>query len=163
MIGTGRRNCAVPAPPSPAPASPVAPGEGVAPWPGPVILFDGVCNLCAGAVQFIIKRDPEGKIRFASLQSPIGQRLMSEHGLPPDQLDSFVLIENGRACTESTAALRTARHLTGLWPACHICIILPHFVRDPMYRFIARRRYRWFGKQESCLMPTPELRTRFLG
>lgn len=128
----------------------------------PVVLFDGVCNLCAWAVQFIISRDPTGKFHFASLQSDTGRRLMEEHGLNPGQLDSFVLVEDGRAYTESTAALKVSRHLSGLWPICHICIVLPHFVRDPLYRFIARNRYRWFGKKDSCLMPTPELRARFL-
>lgn len=130
---------------------------------GPVVLFDGVCNLCAWAVQFIIERDPRGIFRFASLQSDTGRRLMAQHGLDPSQLDTFVLVEDGRAYTKSTAALKVSRHLSGLWSICHICIILPHFVRDPIYRFIARNRYRWFGKKDSCLMPTPELRAKFLG
>ena len=130
--------------------------------PGPVVLFDGVCNLCAWAVQFIIERDPEGAIRFAPLQSATAQHLMATHGLEPGSLDSFVLVEAGQAYTQSTAALKVARHLSGLWPMCHICIILPHFVRDPIYRWIARNRYRWFGKKDSCMLPTPALRARFL-
>lgn len=130
---------------------------------GPVVLFDGVCNLCAWAVQFIIERDPRGIFRFASLQSDTGRRLMAAHGLDPGQLDTFVLVEDGRAYTKSTAALKVSRHLSGLWPICHICIALPHFVRDPFYGFIAKNRYRWFGKKDSCLMPTPELRAKFLG
>lgn len=130
--------------------------------PPPLILFDGVCNLCAWAVRFIIERDPRGVFRFASLQSELGRKLLAEHGIDPSQTDSFILIENGVAYVESTAALRVARHLSGLWPICHFAILLPRLVRDPVYRFIARNRYRWFGKQESCMIPTPELKSRFL-
>lgn len=128
----------------------------------PIILFDGVCNLCAWAVRFIVERDPRGLFRFASLQSPTGQALMLEYRLDPTQLDSFVLVENGRAYSESTAALRVARHLGGAWPVFYGAIVLPRFVRDPIYKFIARNRYRWFGKKETCMIPTPELRARFL-
>ena len=127
-----------------------------------LILFDGVCNLCAGAVRFIIKRDPKGFFRFASLQSELGQRLLKEHGIDPSRTDSFVLIENGAAYAESTAALRVARHLSRAWPLCYAGIILPRVLRDRVYRFIARNRYRWFGKQETCMIPTPELRARFI-
>ena len=129
----------------------------------PLILFDGVCNLCAWAVRFIIERDPEAVFRFASLQSDLGKEFLMKHGLDTERLDSFVLIENGVAYTESTAALRVARKLGGAWPVCYAGIMVPKFLRDPAYRFIARNRYRWFGKQDSCLMPTPELRARFLG
>ena len=128
----------------------------------PTILFDGVCNLCAWAVRFILERDPRNALRFASLQSDTGQRLLAEHGLQAVTMDSFVLIENGVAFTESTAALRVSRHLHRAWPLCYAGIILPRVLRDPIYRFIARNRYRWFGKQDSCMMPTPELRARFL-
>lgn len=128
----------------------------------PIILFDGVCNLCAWAVRFIIERDPRGVFRFASLQSAAGQELMRKHGLNPSQLDSFVLVENDRAYSESTAALRVARRLSGAWPLFYGAMVLPRFVRDPLYKFIARNRYRWFGKKDSCLIPTPELRARFL-
>lgn len=128
----------------------------------PLILFDGVCNLCAWAVQFMIERDPGNLFRFASLQSELGQRLLAEHGIDTTRTDSFVLIEDGVAYTESTAALRVVRRLSGAWPLCYAGIIFPRFLRDPVYRFIAQNRYRWFGKQDSCLMPTPELRARFL-
>lgn len=128
----------------------------------PLILFDGVCNLCAWAVQFIIARDPRGVFRFASLQSPLGQKIMQEHGLAPGQLDSFVLVEEGVAYTESTAALKVSKKLDGAWPLCYTAIILPRVVRDPVYRFIARNRYRWFGRKDACMIPTPELRARFL-
>lgn len=128
----------------------------------PLILFDGVCNLCAWAVRFIIERDPRDIFRFVSLQSDMGKRLLAQHGIDPARTDSFVLIENGTAFTESTAALRVAKRLHRAWPLFYAGIILPRFVRDPVYRFIARNRYRWFGKQDSCMMPTPELRARFL-
>lgn len=129
---------------------------------GPVVLFDGVCNLCAWAVQFIIARDRKGIFRFASLQSEAGKRLSAAHGVDTTLLDSFVLVENGRAYTQSTAALKVARRLSWPWPICHICIVLPHFLRDPLYRLIARNRYRWFGKRDSCMLPTPDLKARFL-
>lgn len=87
---------------------------------------------------------------------------MLEHRLDPTRLDSFVLVENGRAFRESTAALRVARHLAGAWPLFYGAIVLPRFVRDPIYKFIARNRYRWFGKKDTCMIPTPELRARFL-
>jgi predicted DCC family thiol-disulfide oxidoreductase YuxK len=128
----------------------------------PLILFDGVCNLCAWAVRFVIERDPRGRFRFASLQSELGRRLLDQHGIDPARTDSFILIEGGAASVESTAALRVARHLSGLWPLCHLAILLPRLARDPVYRFIARNRYRWFGKQDTCMIPTPELKSRFV-
>jgi predicted DCC family thiol-disulfide oxidoreductase YuxK len=129
----------------------------------PIILFDGVCNLCQWAVRFIIERDPGAIFRFASLQSEVGQRLLAEHGLTisPDP-DSIVLIAGGRAYTHTDAALRIARRLSGPWPLLWVFIGLPRALRDPVYRFIARNRYRWFGRQETCWMPTPALRARFL-
>jgi predicted DCC family thiol-disulfide oxidoreductase YuxK len=129
----------------------------------PLILFDGVCNLCAGAVRFIIKHDPAAVFRFASLQSETGRRLLAKHGIDSTRIDSFVLVEDDVAYTESTAALRVARRLQGAWPLCFYGgILLPRLLRDPVYRFIARHRYQWFGKEESCMIPTPELRTRFV-
>lgn len=128
----------------------------------PTLLFDGVCNLCSGSVQFILKRDRQGRFRFASLQSEVGRRLMTEHGLDPDALSSVVLIEDGRAYQESTAALRIARHLPGAWKLLRAFLVIPRPLRDAAYRLIARNRYRWFGKTESCWLPTPELRARFL-
>jgi predicted DCC family thiol-disulfide oxidoreductase YuxK len=128
----------------------------------PIILFDGVCNLCAWAVRFIIERDPRAVFRFTSLQSDIGQQLLIDHQLDPQNMDSFILIEDGAAHQQSTAALKVARHLSGAWPLLHAFIVLPTFLRDPLYRLIARNRYRWFGKEETCMVPTPELRARFL-
>ena len=128
----------------------------------PVILFDGVCNLCAWAVRFIIERDPEARFLFASLQSECGQRPLTAHRLDPANMDSFILIEEGRAYQQSTAALKVARHLSGPWPLFYACIVLPALIRDAFYRFIAPNRYHWFGRQESCMIPTPKLRSRFL-
>jgi len=127
-----------------------------------VILFDGVCNLCHQAVRFIIPRDPAGRFRFASLQSSAGQRLLMKYGLPPHDLQSVVVIDRGRIYTESTAALRIARHLSGMWPALfYLGMICPRPLRDAVYRRIASRRYQWFGKRE-CLLPSPEAKERFL-
>ncbi|MFZ4768251.1 MAG: thiol-disulfide oxidoreductase DCC family protein [Roseimicrobium sp.] len=127
-----------------------------------IVLFDGVCNLCAWAVQFIIKRDSRGVFKFAALQSEAGQRLLLEHGYASASLDSFVLIEAEGLYVKSEAALRVARHLSGFWPLCYGALILPWRLRDAVYGWIARNRYRWFGKQESCLVPTPEWRARII-
>ena len=128
----------------------------------PVILFDGVCNLCNGFVQFVIRRDRVGRFRFASLQSAEGQALLTAHGLPaPTEPESIVLIENGRAYSHSGAVLRLARHLPG-WRWLTAFRVVPRPVRDAVYRWVARNRYRWFGRQEACLLPTPELKARFL-
>jgi len=135
-------------------------GETPAP---PVVLFDGVCNLCSGSVQFLLKRDPEGRFRFASLQSEAGRSLMAEHGLDVDALSSVLLIEDGQVWQESSAALRIARHLPGAWKLLRVFAAVPRPLRDAAYRWIARNRYRWFGKTETCWLPTPELKARFLG
>jgi predicted DCC family thiol-disulfide oxidoreductase YuxK len=129
----------------------------------PIVLFDGVCNLCSTSVQFILQRDPTGKFRFASLQSDLAQRLLTERGLDPKALDSVVVIDGDRLYRESDAALRIARDMKGAWKALAVFRVIPRPVRDWAYRLIARNRYRWFGKKESCWLPTPELRGRFLG
>src|SRR4028119_1503639 len=126
----------------------------------PTILFDGVCNLCNGSVQFILRRDPEARFRFASLQSEAGQRLVTEQGLNPEVLSSVILIEDGRVYRESTAALRIARHMAGAWKLLRVFVLIPRPIRDAVYRLIARNRYRWFGKSETCWLPPPELRGR---
>ena len=130
----------------------------------PVVLFDGVCNLCNGAVQFIVDRDPRGTFRFTSLQSVRAASLLREHGREPPrgEPDSVVLIEDGRVYERSTAALRIARRLSGAWPLFYAFLIVPRLLRDAVYSLIARYRYRWFGKSEQCRVPTPELRARFL-
>jgi predicted DCC family thiol-disulfide oxidoreductase YuxK len=128
----------------------------------PILLFDGVCNLCNGSVQLIIRRDPEARFRFASLQSEVGQRYLDELRVDRDAVDSVILVEGGRWYKESDAALRIARLLGGPWRALGVFRLLPRPLRNRLYRFIARHRYRWFGKRESCWLPTPELRERFL-
>ena len=128
----------------------------------PVVLFDGVCNLCSGAVQFLLRRDAKAKLRFASLQSDTGKRLQSEHGMDPDSLASLVLVEGDSAWAESTAVLRIVRYLRGAWPLLTVFLVVPRPLRDLIYRWIARNRYRWFGKKDSCWLPTPDLRARFL-
>ena len=128
-----------------------------------VLLFDGVCNFCNGAVNFIIDRDPRAQVKFASLQSDLGQRLMAEHSLAGTGIDSIVLVEDGVAHTHSTAALRVARNLVG-WPSWIAWLrFLPSVLRDPFYKAFAKRRYSWFGKSDQCRVPTPEERARFLG
>ncbi|HET6993521.1 MAG TPA: thiol-disulfide oxidoreductase DCC family protein [Chitinophagaceae bacterium] len=128
----------------------------------PVILFDGVCNLCNRAVQFIIKRDKKKQFLFASLQGKTGTELLRRFDLPADQFNSFVLIEKGKAYTRSTATLRVAKKLSGGWSFLYGLIIVPPFLRDPVYNLIAKRRYQWFGKRDECMIPTPELKERFL-
>lgn len=129
----------------------------------PILLFDGVCNLCNGAVRFIIERDPAGIFRFASLQSEAAKQLLGQFPEAPRDISTIVLIEHNRLYTKSDAALRAARHLPGAWPALYGFIIIPPAIRNIIYDWIARNRYRWFGKQDQCMMPTPELKGRFLG
>jgi predicted DCC family thiol-disulfide oxidoreductase YuxK len=127
-----------------------------------IVLFDGVCNLCTFTVQFIIKRDPHGSFLFASLQSEVGSRLLKEHGLLPEALDTFVLIEGSRYFTRSAAALRVAQHLSGGWSLCRSLSLIPRPIRDWGYTVIARNRYRWFGRRETCLIPSRDIVDRFL-
>lgn len=129
---------------------------------GPVILFDGVCNLCNGAVNFVIDRDPEGVFTFGALQSEQAEALLQKHALPEDYLDSLVLLENGRLYVRSEAALRIARRLGGLWPLLYAFMAVPRPLRNRIYDWIASNRYGWFGRREQCRVPTPELRQRFL-
>lgn len=128
----------------------------------PILLFDGVCNLCNGAVQWIIRRDPAGHFRFAALQSPTGRRLLRQAGLPVDALDTVVLYEQGRFYTHSDVPLRVCRQLGAPWSWLYGLHIVPRALRDAVYRWVARRRYGWFGRRDQCMIPTPELRTRFL-
>jgi predicted DCC family thiol-disulfide oxidoreductase YuxK len=126
-----------------------------------VVLFDGVCNVCNASVNFIIDRDPQGVFQFASLQSPVGAALAQEHGIP-NEVSTMVLIENGVAYTRSTAALRMARHLRGPVRWVWLLLVVPRPLRDVLYRYFAANRYRWFGQSESCRIPTPDIRRRFL-
>ena len=129
---------------------------------GSILIFDGYCRLCSNAVDFIVRRDPEGRFRFAAAQSEAGKALLSRYGLSERGPDTQVLIEDGIAHTDSTAALRIARRLGGVWQLFYVFILVPRFLRDVVYRFIARNRYRWFGKTDTCRVPTPELKARFL-
>jgi predicted DCC family thiol-disulfide oxidoreductase YuxK len=126
-----------------------------------IVLFDGVCNVCNASVNFIIDRDPEGLIQFASLQSEVGQALARQHGIPVEA-STMGFIEDGVPYTRSTAALRIAKHLRGPVRALSILLFVPRFLRDAAYRFFAANRYRWFGRSESCRVPTPDIRRRFL-
>jgi predicted DCC family thiol-disulfide oxidoreductase YuxK len=127
-----------------------------------VILFDGVCNLCNGAVQFIIARDPEARFHFAPLQSAAAARLIASTGARAPLPDSMVLIEDGRVWLRSSAALRIARRLRFPWPAAYAMMVVPRPLRDWIYNLVARNRYGWFGVREACMVPTPALRARFL-
>lgn len=127
------------------------------------VLFDGVCNLCHGSVLFIVDRDPKARFRFASLQSDEARALLEPYSPKPADLSSVLLIENGALYDRSTAALRIARRLKGFWPLMFALIVIPKPLRDAVYRIIARNRYRWFGRTESCRIPTPELSGRFIG
>jgi predicted DCC family thiol-disulfide oxidoreductase YuxK len=127
-----------------------------------IILFDGVCNFCNGAINFTLKRNKKADIFFAPLQSAAGQKLLAQYHLPVDSLESFVFIENDKTYNRSTAALKVCRHLRGLWPLCYGFIIVPKFIRDGIYNWVAKNRYKWFGKKDSCMIPTPEVKARFL-
>jgi predicted DCC family thiol-disulfide oxidoreductase YuxK len=127
-----------------------------------VILFDGVCNLCNGFVRFVIARDPEARFRFASLQSNAAAALLNGRAQQDALPDSVLLVEDGRIYTESTAALRVARGLGFPWNLCYGLLIVPRPLRDGVYKWIARNRYAWFGKRDVCMVPTADLRERFL-
>jgi predicted DCC family thiol-disulfide oxidoreductase YuxK len=126
-----------------------------------IILFDGVCNYCNVIVNFVIKRDKKNRLLFAPLQSEKGAELRKEYNVA-DSVDSFIYIENGKANIYSTGALKVCKHLSGAWPALYGLIIIPVFLRDGVYKWIARNRYKWFGKKETCMIPTPEVRRKFL-
>jgi predicted DCC family thiol-disulfide oxidoreductase YuxK len=129
-----------------------------------IVLFDGVCNLCNGSVLFIIDRDPRQRFRFAPLQSEFAVNLLASlgEGVPEPGADSLVLVEDGTVYQRSDAALRIARNLRAPWPLLWMGSIVPRALRDRVYDFIARNRYRWLGREESCRIPTPALRERFL-
>ncbi len=128
-----------------------------------IILFDGVCNLCNAAVLFVIKRDKKDTFRYAALQSEIGQKHTQERGIDTEKVDSIVLIEPGVAYyTKSTAALKIAMDFGGIWKLLYIFTWLPEGFRNRIYDYVAANRYKWFGKKEQCMIPTPELKNKFL-
>lgn len=127
----------------------------------PVILFDGICNYCNAMVNFAIRNDKKGILKFAALQSQVGKRLKESYKIPPD-IDSVIFIENNQVYTYSAAAIRITKHLR--WPAKALfaLIVIPGFIRQPIYKWIAKNRHKWFGKREICMIPTQELKERFL-
>lgn len=130
--------------------------------PSHILLFDGVCNLCNSTVNFLIKRDKKQLFTFASLQSNTGQALLAKFGLPQAAFHSFVYVKGDKYYQRSGAMLRVLRDLGGIWTLAAVFLLVPPFVRNFFYKIIARNRYRWFGKKNECMIPTPELRKRFL-
>lgn len=126
----------------------------------PIIFFDGVCNLCNGAINFIIDRDKKSYFKFAPLQSSVAETYISRSVIK--NTDSIILWESGQLYSKSSAALKIARHLDGAWKAFYVFIIIPKFIRDFVYDIIAKNRYKWFGKRDSCRMPNEEIKNRFL-
>ena len=127
-----------------------------------IILFDGVCNLCNNSVQFIIKRDQKQRFLFTSLQSDAARDILLQFQLKNSEMDSIILIENGKIYQKSDAILKIVKHLNGLWKINYVFIIIPKFIRDLVYTTIAKKRYQWFGKRDVCMIPTKELQMRFL-
>lgn len=128
----------------------------------PIIFFDGVCNLCNSAVMWVIRNDKKDVFRFAPLQSVSVRVLLKDENINLDNLTSIVLLEDGKVYKRSTAGLRIAKRLGGWVSLMYVFILVPPFLRDGVYNFIARNRYRWFGKRQACMVPTPELRKKFL-
>lgn len=153
----GRRSGTLNPPESEAPAM----SEGATP-DQPVLLFDGVCNLCNRSIRFVVERDPEGEFRFAPLQSDVAENLLAEHDLPADRFDSVVLLEDGQVYTKSDAAIRVATRLGGPYRLLGPFRYLPRVLRDAVYDLVAAYRYRIFGKRDECMVPTGELEKRFL-
>jgi len=127
-----------------------------------IILFDGVCNLCNSSVVFAIKRDKNDVFRFAALQSEIGEQLVSKFNIDTSKTDSIILIDSETYYEKSSAALRIAKYLSGGWSLLYGFIIVPKFIRNAVYDYIAKHRYKWYGKKESCMIPTPKLQAKFL-
>ena len=127
-----------------------------------IILFDGICNLCEASVKFIIKRDKKGKFRFVAFQSVKGSEILEKNNYSNKKFDTLILLKERKIYTKSTAALLIAKELHLIWKLFYIFIIIPKFLRDPIYLFISKNRYKWFGKKGSCLLPSPKIKSRFL-
>jgi predicted DCC family thiol-disulfide oxidoreductase YuxK len=127
-----------------------------------VIVFDGICHWCNAWVNFTLARDPHGKFKFGTLQSEPAQQILKDLRLPAEDFETFLLLEHGRVFTKSTAAMRILRHLPGLWPCLYLGIVIPRPLRDALYDYIARHRYQWMGKAETCRVPTSAERERFV-
>lgn len=128
----------------------------------PVLLFDGVCNLCNASIQWVLKHDKKNRFRFAALQSDTGRMLLEGAGLSNEKLETVVLVDGDRFFTHSDAVLEIARRLGGIWSLARVGRIVPRPIRDALYMWIARNRYRWFGKKEQCMLPSPEWKGRFI-
>lgn len=127
-----------------------------------LIVFDGVCNWCNAWVDFTITHDPHAKFKFGTLQSEPAQQILTSLRLSTEGFETFLLLEHGRVYTKSTAALKIMRQLSGLWSLLYIGIVIPRPFRDAIYDYIARRRYRWMGKADTCRVPTPAEHDRFV-
>lgn len=127
-----------------------------------IVLFDGVCNFCNNSVNFIIRKDNTDYFRFLALQSEKGKNIVERYNLDPENLQTIIFLEDGKIYTRSTAALRIAKKLKGGWKLFYGFIIVPTFIRDLVYNVIAKNRYRWWGKKDSCMIPTPEVKKKFL-
>ena len=127
-----------------------------------IILFDGVCNLCSKSVQFILKRDKKNQFLFGSLQGNYGQEMLKKYQLPANEFNSFMLIEGDKLYTRSSGALLMLKHLGGWWGLLYVFIIVPKFIRDGIYNWISKNRYKWYGKMNECWLPKPEWKARFL-
>lgn len=132
------------------------------PHQGPILLFDGACNLCNSTVRFLIPRDPGASLRFCSLQSPKGQKILRQFGLPVSPLPTVVLVEGGQCHLRSTAALKVMRRLAWPWKALYVLMAVPRPLRDIAYNLVANNRYRLLGRRETCMVPGPDLADRFL-
>jgi predicted DCC family thiol-disulfide oxidoreductase YuxK len=128
----------------------------------PVVLFDGVCNFCNRWVNFAIRHDKKGRLRFATLQSDYARKLLESHHVAPENNSSVILLDNGNIYTRSGAVLRITRYLDGGWKIFYGLSIIPRFVRDPLYNWVARKRYAWFGKRDTCMIPTASQKERFI-
>lgn len=127
-----------------------------------IILFDGVCNLCNSSVVFVIKRDKKDVFRFAALQSEVGQELVARYNIDTTDTDSIILIDSDTVFVKSTAGLKITTHLSGGYPLLYAFMIVPNFIRNWVYDYVARNRYKWYGRKDSCMIPTPELQAKFL-
>jgi predicted DCC family thiol-disulfide oxidoreductase YuxK len=128
----------------------------------PILLFDGICRFCNQSVQFVIRHDRHGKFKFAALQSSIGQELLKKYTLPTNDFNSLVLVKGNSCYTKSAAVLQICLGLGGLWRILYLLIVIPQPLRDGIYNLVAKNRYKWFGKHDHCMIPTPEVRKRFL-
>jgi len=128
----------------------------------PIVVFDGVCNLCEDSVAFIIARDPEAKFKFVSAQSPIGKEIQERYGIDAIDDETVILIKNGKVFTHSDASLEISKDLTGPWRLLRYAKAVPRPIRNRVYSIIAKNRYKWFGKKNECMLPSPEIKARFL-